>query len=122
MKKLYEKLECNMKPVCTFSIYPSRKLCILLNTILLTFTSVFCRTLCTNNHIYNFCRMTHFSFLSQNWYCLSKTEAESEAWEFSRKTGLGLVAICPTVVLGLILQSNVNASTLILLKLLKGIT
>lgn len=60
-----------------------------------------------------YCRTT------KNWYCLSKTEAESEAWEFSRKTRLDFVAICPTVVLGLILQSNVNSSTLILLKLLK---
>ncbi|XP_062097173.1 cinnamoyl-CoA reductase 1-like [Humulus lupulus] len=61
----------------------------------------------------DYCRTT------QNWYCLSKTLAESEAFEFSRKTGLHVVSVCPTIVLGPILQSNVNASTLILLKLLK---
>ncbi|KAF4388660.1 hypothetical protein G4B88_018937 [Cannabis sativa] len=55
----------------------------------------------------------------ENWYCLSKTLAESEAWEFSKKTGLDVVAICPTLVFGPILQSNVNSSTLVLLKLLK---
>lgn len=56
----------------------------------------------------------------QNWYCLSKTEAESEAMEFSRRSGLDVVAVCPTIVLGPILQSNVNASSLVLIKLLKG--
>ncbi|XP_030506213.2 cinnamoyl-CoA reductase 1 [Cannabis sativa] len=56
---------------------------------------------------------------TENWYCLSKTLAESEAWEFSKKTGLDVVAICPTLVFGPILQSNVNSSTLVLLKLLK---
>ncbi|PON33393.1 NAD(P)-binding domain containing protein [Parasponia andersonii] len=56
---------------------------------------------------------------TKNWYCLSKTLAESEALEFSKTTGLDVVTICPTIILGPILQSNVNASTLVLLKLLK---
>lgn len=60
-----------------------------------------------------YCRTT------KNWYSLSKTEAESEAWEFSQQTGLDIVTICPTLILGPILQSNVNASTLVLLKFLK---
>ncbi|XP_057454118.1 cinnamoyl-CoA reductase 2-like isoform X2 [Lotus japonicus] len=57
---------------------------------------------------------------TQNWYCYSKTEAEEQALDFAKRTGLSVVSICPTVVLGPILQSTVNASTLILLKLLKG--
>lgn len=62
----------------------------------------------------------YFHFFLQNWYCLSKTEAESEAMEFAKRTGLDVVAVCPTLVLGPILQSNVNASSLVLIKLLKG--
>ncbi|KAH7523365.1 hypothetical protein FEM48_Zijuj06G0003100 [Ziziphus jujuba var. spinosa] len=56
----------------------------------------------------------------KHWYSLSKTEAESEAMEFGEKSGLDVVAVCPSLVLGPILQTNVNASSLILLKLFKG--
>ncbi|XP_015879965.3 cinnamoyl-CoA reductase 1 [Ziziphus jujuba] len=61
-----------------------------------------------------YCRTT------KNWYCLSKTEAETEALEFGKKTGLDVVAVCPTFVFGPILQSSINASSLALIKLLKG--
>ncbi|ESQ51957.1 hypothetical protein EUTSA_v10017002mg [Eutrema salsugineum] len=61
-----------------------------------------------------YCRKT------ENWYCLSKTQAESEAFEFAKRTGIDLVSICPTMVFGPILQQHtVNASTLALVKLLK---
>ncbi|KAM1127222.1 hypothetical protein ACFX2B_036808 [Malus domestica] len=60
-----------------------------------------------------YCRST------KNWYCLSKTEAEYEALEYARKNGLDLVTVCPTLIMGPILQSTVNASTLVLIKLLK---
>ncbi|PQQ10588.1 cinnamoyl-CoA reductase 2-like isoform X1 [Prunus yedoensis var. nudiflora] len=43
-----------------------------------------------------------------------------EALEFARRNGLDLVTICPTLILGPILQSTVNASTLVLIKLLKA--
>lgn len=57
----------------------------------------------------------------QNWYCASKTQAESEAFEFAKRTGISLVSICPTMVFGPVLQQHtVNASTLALAKLLKG--
>lgn len=57
----------------------------------------------------------------QNWYRFSKTEAEEQALDFAKRTGLAVVSICPTLVLGPILQSTtVNASSLVLLKLLKG--
>ncbi|KAM5573980.1 hypothetical protein ABKV19_013482 [Rosa sericea] len=60
-----------------------------------------------------YCRNT------ENWYCLSKTEAESEALQFAKTTGIDLVTVCPYLIFGPILQSTVNASTLILIKLLK---
>lgn len=56
----------------------------------------------------------------QNWYCLSKIEAEIEAWDYAKRSGLDVVVVCPTLVLGPILQSTVNASSLALIKLLKG--
>ncbi|XP_059460472.1 cinnamoyl-CoA reductase 1-like isoform X1 [Corylus avellana] len=55
----------------------------------------------------------------QNWYCLSKTEAESQALEFAKRNGLDVVTVCPTLVLGPILQPTVNASSLVLIRLLK---
>ncbi|CAN8315983.1 unnamed protein product [Cochlearia groenlandica] len=62
----------------------------------------------------DFCRKT------QNWYCLSKTLAESEAFEFSKRSGIDLVSVCPTMIFGPVLQQHtVNASTLALAKLLK---
>ena len=65
---------------------------------------------------------TEISPFWQNWYCASKTQAESEAFEFAKRTGISLVSICPTMVFGPVLQQHtVNASTLALAKLLKGI-
>ncbi|CAL5383281.1 unnamed protein product [Camellia sinensis] len=60
-----------------------------------------------------YCRRTN------NWYCLSKTKAESEALEFAKRSGLDVVRVCPTHVLGPMLQSTVNASSLVLIKLSK---
>ncbi|CAN1781271.1 Cinnamoyl-CoA reductase 1 [Linum perenne] len=55
----------------------------------------------------------------QNWYRLSKTEAEGQAFEFAKATGLDFVSVCPTFILGPVLQPTVNASSLVLLRLLK---
>ncbi|KAG6785531.1 hypothetical protein POTOM_007092 [Populus tomentosa] len=60
-----------------------------------------------------YCRAT------KNWYCLSKTEAEREAWEFAKRSGLDVVTICPSLILGPNLLSAVNASSKVLIKLLK---
>ncbi|CAN0843858.1 Cinnamoyl-CoA reductase 1 [Linum grandiflorum] len=57
--------------------------------------------------------------LFQNWYRLSKTEAEGRAFEFAKATGLDFVSVCPTFILGPVLQPTVNASSLVLLRLLK---
>ncbi|KAJ4830643.1 hypothetical protein Tsubulata_051137 [Turnera subulata] len=66
---------------------------------------------CWSNKEY--CRET------KNWYMLSKTLAESEALEYGKRTGLDIVTVCPSMVFGPILQSTVNASSLVLVKLLK---
>lgn len=60
-----------------------------------------------------YCRTTKY------WYTLSKTEAESEALEFAKRSGLDVVTVCPSLILGPILQRTVNASSLVLLRLLK---
>jgi len=58
--------------------------------------------------------------LVQNWYCASKTEAEMKAFEYAKSSGLDLVTVCPTLVLGPLMYSVVNSSNLVLIKLLKG--
>ncbi|KAJ4963896.1 hypothetical protein NE237_023835 [Protea cynaroides] len=62
-----------------------------------------------------YCRET------KNFYCLSKTLAESEAWEYAKRSGLDMVTICPTLVVGPMLQSTLNASSQPILKLVKGL-
>ncbi|XP_045830021.1 cinnamoyl-CoA reductase 1-like [Trifolium pratense] len=57
---------------------------------------------------------------TKNWYCYAKTEAEEQALNFAKRTGHDVVSICPTLVLGPILQSTTNSSSLVLIKLLKG--
>ncbi|XP_047074351.1 cinnamoyl-CoA reductase 1-like [Lolium rigidum] len=55
----------------------------------------------------------------ENWYCLSKTLAEREAIAYAEKTGLDVVTLCPSLVLGPLLQPTVNTSSLFLIKYLK---
>nr|CAD1831299.1 unnamed protein product [Ananas comosus var. bracteatus] len=62
----------------------------------------------------DYCRKT------ENWYFLSKTLAESEALDYAEKNGLDVVTVCPSLIIGPLLQSTVNASSLVLLNLLKG--
>jgi len=57
---------------------------------------------------------------NEDWYNLSKTLAEREAFAFAEKTGLDVVAICPSLVLGPLMQSTINASSKILLNYFKG--
>ncbi|XP_026404183.1 cinnamoyl-CoA reductase 2-like [Papaver somniferum] len=56
---------------------------------------------------------------SENWYSFSKTEAESAAWEYSKKNGLDVVTVCPSLIFGPLLQSTMNASSSVLVKLLR---
>ncbi|RCV22336.1 hypothetical protein SETIT_4G212300v2 [Setaria italica] len=57
---------------------------------------------------------------NEDWYNLSKTLAEREAFAYAGKTGLDIVTICPSLVLGPLMQSTINASSKILLNYLKG--
>ncbi|URD99181.1 Polysaccharide biosynthesis protein [Musa troglodytarum] len=62
-----------------------------------------------------YCRKT------ENWYFLSKTLAEREALDFAEKNGLDVVTVCPSLIIGPLLQSTINASSLVLINLLKGV-
>lgn len=55
-----------------------------------------------------------------DWYFLSKTLAEREAFAYAAKTGLDIVTICPSLVIGPLMQSTVNSSSKILLNYFKG--
>ncbi|KAL0906329.1 hypothetical protein M5K25_024814 [Dendrobium thyrsiflorum] len=57
---------------------------------------------------------------SEKWYCLSKTMAEREAFKLAQENGLDVVTLCPSLVFGPLLQSNVNYSSLLLINFLKG--
>ncbi|XP_047329240.1 cinnamoyl-CoA reductase 1-like [Impatiens glandulifera] len=63
----------------------------------------------------DFCRNTN------NWYCLSKTEAEMKAMEFAKRSkGLDLVTLCPGLVFGPKLQPSINNSSWFLINFIKG--
>ncbi|OEL16677.1 Cinnamoyl-CoA reductase 2 [Dichanthelium oligosanthes] len=57
---------------------------------------------------------------NEDWYNLSKTLAERDAFAYAAKTGLDVVTICPTLIIGPLMQSTVNASSKILLNYFKG--
>ncbi|XP_026404220.1 cinnamoyl-CoA reductase 2-like isoform X2 [Papaver somniferum] len=56
---------------------------------------------------------------TENWYYFAKTASEREALEYSKKNDLDVITICPSVALGPMLQSTVNSSSMILIKILK---
>ncbi|KAF5177062.1 Cinnamoyl-coa reductase [Thalictrum thalictroides] len=56
-----------------------------------------------------------------NWYYLAKTIAERQALEYGKKTGLDVVTVCPSIILGPMLQSTTNASSLFIYTMLKGL-
>ncbi|KAI3724563.1 hypothetical protein L2E82_36344 [Cichorium intybus] len=55
----------------------------------------------------------------QHWYAMSKTVAEIEALEYGKQHDLNVVTICPSWVVGPMLQSTINATSLILLSYMK---
>ncbi|KAJ1259968.1 hypothetical protein BS78_10G196100 [Paspalum vaginatum] len=57
---------------------------------------------------------------NQDWYYVSKTVAEREAFSYAAKTGLDVVTICPSLVIGPLTQSTVNASSKILINYFRG--
>lgn len=62
----------------------------------------------------DFCKNT------KNWYCYGKAVAEQAAWEVAKEKGVDLVVVNPVLVLGPLLQPNVNASIVHVLKYLTG--
>ncbi|XP_042495455.1 cinnamoyl-CoA reductase 1-like isoform X3 [Macadamia integrifolia] len=55
----------------------------------------------------------------ENYYRLSKTVAESEAWDYAKRSELNVVTVCPSLVIGPMLQSTLNASSWTLFRLLQ---
>jgi nucleoside-diphosphate-sugar epimerase len=54
------------------------------------------------------------------WYPMSKTEAEKAAWQFSKENGLDVVVVNPGTVMGPVICPALNASMVMLLRLLQG--
>ncbi|XP_024544228.1 cinnamoyl-CoA reductase 1-like isoform X2 [Selaginella moellendorffii] len=57
---------------------------------------------------------------NQKWYILAKTESEKLVAKLGDDFGIRVVAICPVLVLGPILQSKINSSVGILANLMNG--
>lgn len=57
---------------------------------------------------------------NEDWYYLSKTLAEREAFAYAAKTGLDIVTICPSLVIGSLMRSTVNSSSKVLINYFKG--
>lgn len=67
---------------------------------------------------------TDIEYCKQNgvWYPLSKTLAEKEAWKFAEEKDLDIVVVNPGTVMGPIIPPTLNASMLMILRLLQGCT
>ncbi|KAA3471880.1 cinnamoyl-CoA reductase 1 isoform X1 [Gossypium australe] len=65
---------------------------------------------------------TDIEYCKQNelWYPISKTLAEKAAWEFSKEKGLDVVVVNPGTVMGPNIPPNLNASMVMLLRLLQA--
>ncbi|XP_077215778.1 cinnamoyl-CoA reductase 1-like isoform X2 [Tasmannia lanceolata] len=71
---------------------------------------------CWSDKQYCKTRGNHWS----GWYCLAKTQSESEALEYAEKSGLEVVTVCPAWIIGPLLQPTMNHSSMIFTDLLKG--
>lgn len=56
----------------------------------------------------------------QQWYMLSKTLAEENAWKFAKEKGIDIVTINPAMVIGPLLQPTLNTSAAAILNLING--
>ncbi|KAJ6708568.1 REDUCTASE putative-RELATED, partial [Salix koriyanagi] len=57
-----------------------------------------------------------FCKANEQWYFLAKTIAEKEALEYGKTSSLKIVTICPSIIIGPLLQPTMNSSSLYLLK------
>ncbi|KAH7542746.1 hypothetical protein FEM48_Zijuj02G0107500 [Ziziphus jujuba var. spinosa] len=58
----------------------------------------------------------------QLWYPISKTLAEKAAWEFAKEKNLDVVVVNPGTVMGPVISPRLNASMVMLVRLLQGCT
>ncbi|KAL2329223.1 hypothetical protein Fmac_022650 [Flemingia macrophylla] len=56
----------------------------------------------------------------KKWYVLSKTLAEEAAWKFAKENRLDLVSLNPAMVVGPLLQAELNTSSAAVLNLING--
>ncbi|XP_020214936.1 cinnamoyl-CoA reductase 1 [Cajanus cajan] len=56
----------------------------------------------------------------KKWYVLSKTLAEEAAWKFAKENNLDLVSLNPAMVVGPLLQADLNTSCAAVLNLIDG--
>ncbi|XP_025609725.1 cinnamoyl-CoA reductase 2 isoform X2 [Arachis hypogaea] len=56
----------------------------------------------------------------QLWYPLSKTLAEKAAWDFAKEKDLDVVVVNPGTVMGPVISPRLNASMIMLVRLLEG--
>ncbi|KAL3675207.1 hypothetical protein R1sor_025155 [Riccia sorocarpa] len=54
------------------------------------------------------------------WYALAKTMAEQAAWEFAKETGLKLVSVLPTYIIGEIIPAELSTTSQDVLGLFQG--
>ncbi|KAK4608436.1 hypothetical protein RGQ29_002014 [Quercus rubra] len=57
---------------------------------------------------------------AKQWYVLSKTLAEENAWKFAKEKGIDIVTINPAMVIGPLLQPTLNTSAAMVLNLING--
>ena len=58
--------------------------------------------------------------VEQLWYPLSKTLAEKAAWDFAKENDLDVVVVNPGTVMGPVIPPRLNASMVMLVRLLQG--
>ncbi|TKY56518.1 Cinnamoyl-CoA reductase 1 [Spatholobus suberectus] len=58
--------------------------------------------------------------VEQLWYPLSKTLAEKAAWDFAKENSLDVVVVNPGTVMGPVIPPRLNASMVMLVRLLQG--
>ncbi|XP_054798510.1 cinnamoyl-CoA reductase CAD2-like [Prosopis cineraria] len=59
---------------------------------------------------------------NQLWYPISKTLAEKSAWDFAKEKDLDIVVVNPGTVMGPVISPKLNASMIMLVRLLQGCT
>ena len=56
----------------------------------------------------------------QLWYAYAKTTAEREAWQLAKESGLDLVVVNPSFVVGPLLAPQPSSSLLLILSIVEG--